>query len=74
VQIAQKCSIKKLKMENGGGGGVVVAHEREDLKRGHINSATPIYKNATHDCKIKKVPCWLIELQKCHYGLKLLAQ
>jgi len=53
---------------------VVAAHEGEDLKRGHINSATPNYKSATQGCKITKLSFWSSELQKCQYGLKLLAQ
>ena len=43
-------------MENGYR--VVAAHEREDLKCGHINSATPIYKKATQSCKITKLSFW----------------
>jgi len=43
---------------------VVAAHEGEDLKRGHINYATPIYKNATQGCKFTKLPFCHSELQK----------
>ena len=40
---------------------VVAAHEGEDLKRGHINYVTPIYKNATQGCTIIKLPFWSTE-------------
>jgi len=43
---------------------VMVAHEEEDLKCGHIKSATHIYKNVILPLRITKY----------HYGLKMLAQ
>jgi len=49
------------------GGRVVVAHEGEDLKRGHIKSATHVYKNVILPLKITKMSFYHSELQKCRY-------
>jgi len=38
---------------------VMVAHEGEDLKRGHIKFATHICKNVIIPLRITKMPLWV---------------
>jgi len=53
---------------------VMAAHEREDLKCGHIKAATYIYRNVILPLRITKMPFSHLKLKKFHFGLKMLAQ
>jgi len=52
----------------------MAAHEREDLKCGHIKAATYIYRNVILPLRITKMPFSHLKLKKFHFGLKMLAQ
>jgi len=47
--------------------------KRRPKKRGHITTNQSIYKVVILPLIITKMSFWSVELQKCHYGLKMLA-